>query len=188
MTKKQTSPHILPFAWREMPAFRSGFFVAMGIVAALLNMGAFVLLLAARMTISVVRFRERRGYTWLRTSLALAKEHWLDLLLFTGALLLVTYGDVGMNVSVNIAETLYGMTLVFLKGWLMLRLLPPLLHPLKELEDSESSQPFLTAQDQFGLCLILVGWFLLLLTPSFVPGGWRTVAFLLKRELVPWRM
>ncbi|MBM3230738.1 hypothetical protein FJZ28_00240 [Candidatus Peregrinibacteria bacterium] len=74
----------------DIPAFHAGYLLLTILSAAMLNLGAFVLLIAAHMSLDFVKYRERNGLPWSQTFEGMLRESLVDLtLLFTGVALSV---------------------------------------------------------------------------------------------------
>ena len=75
----------------SLPAFHAGYLAVTVLIAALLNVGAFALLIAAHAALDFVKYREVHGRPWHQTLLSTLRESLLDLFLLFGALVLAVY-------------------------------------------------------------------------------------------------
>jgi hypothetical protein len=75
----------------ELPAFQAGYLVITVIVAAMFNIGAFALLIAAHTALDVVKYREFHGSSWRKTMEGLYRENSIDVLLLLIAMVFSVY-------------------------------------------------------------------------------------------------
>ncbi len=65
----------------DLPAFHAGYLLIAVICAALLNLGAFALLVIAHMALDTVKYRERHGHSWAATFDGVIHESLVDITL-----------------------------------------------------------------------------------------------------------
>ncbi len=82
----------------SLPAFHAGYLAVTVLIAALLNVGAFALLIVAHAALDFVKYREVHGRSWRRTLLSTLRESLLDLFLLCGALALAVYLHHGSSI------------------------------------------------------------------------------------------
>ena len=75
----------------EMPAFHAGYLVVTFLLAALLNLGAFALLIAAHMSLDYVKYSEVHGFSLKKTFQGIFFESLIDLMLLSIALVFGVY-------------------------------------------------------------------------------------------------
>lgn len=75
----------------ELPAFHAGYLVLTLLVAALLNLGAFAVLIAAHMALDLVKYREHHHCSWRRTAEGIVRENLCDFALLAVALVFAVY-------------------------------------------------------------------------------------------------
>lgn len=75
----------------EIPAFHAAYLVGTFLVAALLNLGFFLLLIGVHMLLDAVKYRDFHGYGWRATVRAVFMENLVDIALFMTALTFVIY-------------------------------------------------------------------------------------------------
>ena len=103
----------------SMPAFHAGYLVVTVLIAALLNVGAFALLIAAHAVLDLVKYHEVHRRSWQRTLLSTLRENLLDVFLLSGALLLAVYLHHGEGEIIAISGIVRAET-SFLRGILLL--------------------------------------------------------------------
>jgi len=193
MPSKRTLPRFLAYYREELPAFHAGFVVTLLVLSSLLNLGAFVLLLAARTTLDIVKCRERERMGWRETLGAVVQAGLLEYVLFTFLLLATIFlQESGVLFGGGVraaAELLRGGVFFALKGVLLFRLLPVLLHPRSYIEECgvDMRRPFSSVEQSFLLALV-TGLLLLGLSPAIVNGGWQKILQILRKQIVPWKL
>src|SRR3989338_5029895 len=96
----RVSQHVRAFAMVHdgIPAFHAASILLTVIAAALLNTGAFAVLIAAHMSLDIVKYRDVHGMSWSRTLVATARESLLDLFFLGLALCFALYLHHGQSV------------------------------------------------------------------------------------------
>ncbi|OGJ63141.1 hypothetical protein A3A67_01720 [Candidatus Peribacteria bacterium RIFCSPLOWO2_01_FULL_51_18] len=77
----------------EIPAFHAAYLVATFLVAALLNLGFFLILILAHMFLDIVKYRDYHRYSWSETARGVMAENIVDIALFMLALTFTVYLD-----------------------------------------------------------------------------------------------
>lgn len=84
----------------ELPAFHAAYIALAFLAAALLNLGAFALLVIGHMVLDVLKYREVHGLTWRLTALGVLRESLVDITLLAIGLVFAVY----LHHSVGIAS------------------------------------------------------------------------------------
>ncbi len=111
-----TTRKLKAFAARHdhSPAFHATYLVVTVLIASMLNLGAFVLLIAAHMTLDVVKYREVHGMRWSWVWKGVVRESLVDLVLLAVAFTSVVY--LNQNVGLIAASGLLRSEVTLLKG------------------------------------------------------------------------
>lgn len=99
------------------PAFHATYLVVTILIAAMLNLGAFVLLIAAHMTLDVVKYREIHGMRWKLVWRGVVRESLIDLVLLAVGFTSVVY--LHHNVGIMAASGLLRSEVTILKGLIL---------------------------------------------------------------------
>jgi len=91
MTKAISSVRHFAHVHDDLPAFHAGYLVLTLLVAALLNMGAFVMLIVIHMALDFVKYREYHHFTLKRTFEGMLRESLVDIALVSVGLLFAVY-------------------------------------------------------------------------------------------------
>ncbi|PIR53418.1 hypothetical protein COU76_01215 [Candidatus Peregrinibacteria bacterium CG10_big_fil_rev_8_21_14_0_10_49_10] len=91
MTQTLTAVRRFAHVHDDLPAFHAGYLVLTLLVAALLNLGAFGLLIAAHMTLDFVKYREYHKFSMKRTLEGMVRESLVDVTLLSVGLLFAVY-------------------------------------------------------------------------------------------------
>ena len=75
----------------EMPAFHAGYMVLVFLTAALFNLGTFGLLVAAHMSLDIVKYRDLHGFSWKLTARGTTRESLIDMMLLFIGLVFAVY-------------------------------------------------------------------------------------------------
>lgn len=174
----------------DVPAFHAAYLVLTLLAAALLNVGAFVLLIVAHAGLDLVKYREVHGRAWPRTLASTLRESLLDLFLLSGALVLAVYLHHGTGIiavsGIVRAETSLLRGLLHLLPrvgvlWNTLWIFTNIRHHL--LRSPEATGPW-KVREQLYLLGALGALLLLALAPSLF--GAENVMTILTGQLVPW--
>jgi len=179
----------------ELPAFHAGYLVLTVVAAAILNLGAFALLIAAHVSLDLVKYREVHHLSWKHTLEGTLRESLLDVLLFVIALTFSVYlhhtiGIIAMSGVIRADLTVARIAGIFLPKFEILhRFLTILLNIGEHMRSlHERLGKALIAGERL-LIFLLISSSILLFTAPLVLGI-STSSFLatLAHELIPWRM
>lgn len=176
----------------DVPAFHAAYLVLTLLAAALLNTGAFALLIVAHAGLDLVKYREVHGRAWPRTLASTLRESLLDLFLLSGALVLAVYlhhgtGIVAVSGIVRAETSLLRGVLLLLPRvgvlWNTLWIFTNIRHHL--LRSPEATGPW-KVREQLYLLGTLGALLLLAVAPSLF--GAENVMTILTGQLVPWEI
>ncbi len=179
----------------ELPAFKAVYITLVFLIAALLNLGFFLLLILVHIALDVLKYRQKRLPTG-KMMRAIVREHMADLLLFSTALLFAVYlhhsaGIIALSGVMQALETvLKGMLLLFARLGILLHIFP-----------SEAAQPSrvrvrhisysttpLTFLDYFCLGTLILTLAFIIAAPFLLHLPLSTIRHVLAEQLVPWRI
>lgn len=103
----------------DLPAFHAGYLVLTVVIAAMLNLGVFVFLIAAHMALDLVKYRELHHLSWARTVEGTLRESLLDCALLAGALACAVYLHHTIGIVAVSGIVRADLTLVRLAGTLL---------------------------------------------------------------------
>ncbi len=179
----------------ELPAFHAGYLVLTVITAAILNLGIFALLIAAHISLDIVKYRDLHGLSWKHTFEGTLRESLLDLLLFFTALTLSVYlhhtiGIIAMSGVVRADLTVARFIGVFLPKFEILhRFLSILLHIGEHMRSlHEKLGKALVSGERLIIFLLAATLVLLCTAPAVLGISVSAFASTLARELIPWRI
>ena len=177
----------------SLPAFHAGYLAVTVLIAALLNVGAFALLIVAHAALDLVKYHDIHRRSWHRTLLSTLRENLLDIFLLSGALFLAVYLHHGEGEIIAISGIVRAET-SFLRGIL---LLIPRVEVLWNgvwvfanfrqhlLRSAEVTGPWRTKELLYGMGTVL-SFFLIAVAPLlFDTNG---VVKILADQLVPWKI
>lgn len=179
----------------EIPAFHAAYLVLTFLAAAMLNMGAFGLLIIAHMSLDIVKYREIHGKNWLVTLEATFRESLVDIAVFCVGLVFAVYlhntiGLVGLSGLLRAEATMLRMlgTVIpkltilndFLKMMVHLRHYLQRVHPQLQRE--------WTPLERVCVLSIAVTLGLIAGATSIMNVDPAIVERVLVEELVPWRI
>lgn len=179
----------------ELPAFHAGYLVLSVLAAAMLNLGAFAVLIAAHVSLDIVKYREVHHLSWRGTVEGTFRESLLDMVLFVVALTFSVYlhhtiGMIAMSGVVRADLTLARVAGVFLPKFEILeRFLSVFLHLGRHLRTvHERLGEAFAPGEQLFLFLLIASLILLIAAPAIL--GITTASFLatLGREMIPWQI
>ncbi|MDD5041669.1 MAG: hypothetical protein PHX87_04670 [Candidatus Peribacteraceae bacterium] len=179
----------------ELPAFHAGYLVLTVIAAAILNLGAFALLIAAHISLDLVKYREVHHLSWERTLEGTVRENLIDIFLLLIALTFSVYlhhtiGIVAMSGIVRSDLSFARLAGVFLPKFEILhRFLEMLLHVGNHMRTlHERLGKALISGERLMLFLLTATVILLLAAPVIL--GIPTSAFFstVAHEMIPWRI
>ncbi|ALM09861.1 MAG TPA: hypothetical protein DEB30_01930 [Candidatus Peribacter riflensis] len=179
----------------DLPAFHAGYLVLTVVFAALLNLGAFALLIAVHVALDLVKYREVHSLSWARTLEGTFRESLLDLLLLSVALTFSVYlhhtiGIVAASGIVRADLTLARFAGVFLPKFEILhRFLVVLLRIGEHLRTIHIriGQGF-SAAEKLQIFLIVSTLILLLAAPTILLVSTGDLVLTVVREMIPWRL
>ena len=189
--------HIRGFAHQhdEIPAFHAAYLILTLITAALLNLGAFAVLIALHMGLDIVKYRDRHALSWRDTMEGVLRESLID----------VTLLLVGLTFSLYLHHTtaLVGVSGLMRTARVIVRMFGPLIPKFKILHNMlkimshfhhymQTLHPGLHRRwhtiDKFCFFFSLVCLFLILMSPSILNVSTEVVRLVLLDELIPWRI
>ncbi len=191
-------PHSLRhFAYEHdvLPAFHAAFFAVAVLSAALLNLGAFALLVIAHMSLDIVKYRERHGFSWHATLEGVFRESLTDVTLLLVGLVFSVYlhHTIGITSIAGLMRaelSLFRMVAVFIPkiGILhhFLKIVSHLHHYLDHLHPRHLQG--LSRWDSVCMAFIGVSIALILFAAPLMGVDIATVAGVLLSELIPWRI
>lgn len=179
----------------DLPAFHAGYLVLTVLAAAILNLGAFAVLIAAHVSLDLIKYRELHRLSWMRTLEGTFRENLIDIFLLVVALTFSVYlhhtiGIVALSGVVRADLTVARVAGVFLPKFEILnRFLAMLLHIGEHMRTLHARlSKSLASGEQLLLFLLAATLILLLGSPAIL--GISASAFFetLARELIPWRL
>lgn len=179
----------------DLPAFHAGYLVLTVVTAAMLNLGVFVLLIAAHMALDLVKYRELHCLSWTRTVEGTFRESLLDLALLSGALACAVYLHHTIGIVAVSGVVRADLTLVRLAGTLLPkmeileRFAAILLHMGSHLRTVTARLgEALSPDEKLELFLLLAFLVLLLSAPLVLHITSAEYIRHLAVELIPWRI
>lgn len=179
----------------DLPAFHAGYLVLTVVTAAMLNLGFFVLLIAAHMALDLVKYRELHHLSWARTAEGTLRESLLDCALLAGALACTVYLHHTIGIVAVSGVVRADLTLVRLAGTLlpkisiMERFAAMLLHMGTHLRTVVARLgEALSPGEKLELFLLLAFLVLLLSAPLVLHISTAEYMRHLAVELIPWRI
>ena len=177
----------------EEPAFHAAYLVLTFLAAALLNVGAFALLVAVHMTLDVTKYHSLYRQSWSRSAIRTLRENIIDLFLLTLALCFAVYlhhaaGVVAVSGLFHVEETLVrGMGMLIPRLEVLWHALAALGNFRKHLERLRKTARGWTYPEALCGVGFVVALTMLLVSPSIIadPGSIKAV---LMEQLVPWRI
>ncbi|MDD5026239.1 MAG: hypothetical protein PHH13_02560 [Candidatus Peribacteraceae bacterium] len=179
----------------ELPSFHAGYLVLTLVVASLLNLGVFVVLIAAHMTLDFVKYRERYGYGLHLTVEGMVRESLVDFLLFFIALVFSVYLHPSVAL-VGVSSILRSeITVLEALGTVIPKteILHRFFHVVARIRHYLGhAHPHLrqhwSSVDRMCFVGITFGVLLIIFAPVILHVGWSHVANILAEELIPWRV
>lgn len=179
----------------DLPAFHAGYFVLTVLAAALLNLGAFVLLIAAHLSLDIVKYRDVHHFSWGRTVEGMARESLIDVFLLVTALTFSVYlhhtiGVVALSGVMRADLSVARIAGIFLPKFEILhRFLEMLLHVGEHMRTVHVRIHAALATGEKLVLFLLAATMVLLAAAPFILGISGSVYLsTLSRELIPWRM
>lgn len=187
---------IRSFAQRhdELPAFHAAYLVLTILIAALLNLGAFGLLIIAHMVLDTVKYREVHRMRWPETIRATLRENIFDHTLFALGFLIAVYLHHSLPSIAGISGLLRseitiarGLGTLLPKTEILQRFLHVIFHLRHHLTqiDTPIGERF-TPIERFSIVLIGCSALLLLLAPVFLHIGNTQLLLITQEEIIPW--
>lgn len=176
----------------DVPAFHAVSIVLTLLAAALLNVGAFVVLIAAHAGLDLVKYRDVHNMGWGRTLFATFRESLLDLLFLAVALCFSLYLHHGQSVFALSGILRAEEILIRLFGIGLMRL-EVLLHGMwvfsnvrQHALDIRAATGSWKRRETLWLCGLILATGFIVSAPFFM--GPETVSDVLYEQLVPWRI
>lgn len=176
----------------DIPAFKAGFFVLSLLCAALLNFGAFGLLIVAHMGLDIVKYREVHGYSWAITMRGVVRESIMDMTLLIMGLVITIFMDPSLHIVTTVihgkSALLRAVAVTLSKIIVLSRFAVVLLHPAKHLNMTKIAlrKEWLFGERSF-VTLFIVLIALLIVAPWVMSFSDHIYKELLLRSVVPWR-
>lgn len=179
----------------DIPAFHAGYLIIAMLCAALLNIGAFALLIIAHMTLDLVKYRERFGFSWRKTLEGTIRESLNDVTLLSIGLALSVYlhhhvgissvsGLLHLNVSI-----IRSLIMIVPKFQILRHFLSIVLHMrryMNELHPGMSKG--WSGPEQLCFAMIGITTLLVVLAAPLMDVSWSLIGSILEDELIPWRL
>ncbi|MDD5623734.1 MAG: hypothetical protein PHI23_03420 [Candidatus Peribacteraceae bacterium] len=179
----------------DLPAFHAGYLVLTVIVAALLNMGAFAVLILAHMSLDFVKYRDFHGYTWRETLSGIFHENIVDIALLSIGVVFGVYlghgvGIAGVSGLLRAEGTiLEGLGTLIPKVEILHRFLMDVCHLSSYLR---SPHPGIgkgwSAAEKFCIFLTVACVILLVFAGPFLAVNGQEFSPHLAEQMLPWRM
>ncbi|MDB4979164.1 MAG: hypothetical protein JWM56_1350 [Candidatus Peribacteria bacterium] len=179
----------------DIPAFRAGFFVLSLLCAALLNFGAFALLILAHMALDTVKYRDVHGYSWGVTVRGVVRESIQDMALLAIGLCMAMLLDPSLNFE-YVAVTFHGKavlvragSILFTKFIVLQRFTAILADPAAHMQSTNAAlrQKWYFGEQSF-VVLFFVLTAVLLLAPLLLPISDALYRHVLLQQMVPWKV
>ncbi len=191
---RRCTHHVRAFAIAHdgIPAFHAAAILLTVIAAALLNTGAFALLIAAHASLDIVKYREVHGMRWGTTIVATIRESLLDLLFLSLALCFALYLHHGQSIFVLSGMVRLERILIRILGIGLARL-EVLLHGLwvfsnirQHLTDVRDATGPWRSSELLWLCGFISTLLFIVASPLVLESG--ALSTVLYEQLVPWRI
>lgn len=176
----------------DLPAFHAGYLVLTLLVAAILNLGAFALLILLHMALDFVKYREHHGFTLARTLEGMIRESLVDIALFSVGLLFAVYfhhtvGLPGVSGLLRAEVTLVGAVAVILPKFKILHNVLKVVSHLRHYIDQVHPALYRgwSNLDHFCFFTVEVSLILIAAAPLLVGMDSDVLLFVLGRELMP---
>jgi len=177
----------------DIPAFKASFFVLSLLSAALLNFGAFGLLIVAHMGLDIVKYREVHGYSWSITMRGVVRESIMDMTLLIMGLVITIFMDPSLHLVTAAMHAnsvfLRAVAITLSKVIVLMRFATVLVHPYKHLRMTKTAlrKEWLFGERSFAALFILL-IVLLIAAPWVMSFSDHVYQELLLRAVVPWRI
>lgn len=196
MTHILTGMRIFAQRHDDLPAFHAAYLVLTILVAALLNLGAFGLLIFAHMVLDTVKYREIHHLSWQQTLRATLRENLFEYTLFALGFLIAVYlhhslpGIAGISGLLRSEITIArGIGTLLPKTEILQRFLHVIFHLRHHLAHMETPiGERLTPTERFSLVLIGCSALLLLLAPTILHISGTQLFLITQEEIIPWHM
>lgn len=191
MTRVRAFAH----AHDDVPAFHAAFLVWTFLAAAIFNIGFFALVIAAHMSLDVVKYRDVLGYNWSKTLKAVFLESFVDITLLFVALASAVYLHHSLALSILSGLSRAELTIVRALALLFtkMQIIEHVLHVLVHVHSYlHVPHPLLTkkmtrAQKLCAFALML-SIALLIASPVVFSNAHDELGILLMKELIPWKI
>ncbi len=176
----------------EMPAFKAVYITLVFLIAALLNLGFFLLLILLHVVLDVLKYAQR-GLSAGATARATLRENIADLLLFSTALLFAVYlhhsaGIIALSGILQVFQTVLKAFLLLLARLGILLHILPAGRREKPARPAKSIASRLRAADFFCLASFALTLLFIAAAPTLLHLSSQTFAHVLGEQLVPWRV
>ncbi len=179
----------------DLPAFHAGYLVLTIVVAAILNLGAFAMLIVAHIGLDMVKYRDVHHLSWGRTIEGSLRESLIDVFLLTMALTFSVYlhhtiGLIAMSGVVRADLSLARLFGVFLPKFEILhRFLEMLMHIGEHMRTLHARLgKTLAAGERLTLFLLVATLIMLLSAPVILGIPTSVFAQTVSHEMIPWNL
>ena len=179
----------------DLPAFHAGYLLIAVICAAILNLGAFALLVFAHMALDTVKYRERHKRSWKETWDGVIHESLVDITLLLVGIVFAVYLHHTIGVA-SLAGLLHAELSIIRSGAMLVPKLKILHDFLKIISHVRQYLDIILPRHLRGwsgldhLCMVFsaVSLLLLVFAAPIMSVDWLTVQNVLLEELVPWNV
>lgn len=177
------------------PAFHAAYLVFVFLAAALLNSGAFAVLVAAHISLDIVKYREVHRFPWARTLAATFRENLVDVALLVTALCFAVYFHHATSITavsgaLHVEQTIIrGLGMALPKMEVLfhnMRIMTGMREHLRDVRQGAIGRRYLFTEKLCVLAL-LAGIAALIAAPAILPNPdmvYRTFG----DQLIPWRI
>lgn len=179
----------------DIPAFHAGYLILAILFAALFNLGAFLLLIVAHMSLDLVKYRERHGFSWVKTGEGILRESLNDITLLSIGLALSVYLHHHIGIS-TISGLLHlhvsiirSLILLVPKFQILRHFLTVVLHLRRYIQDLHPGMSRgWSGPEQCCFAMIGITLTLVVFAAPLMHVPWSLVGDILAEELIPWRL
>lgn len=179
----------------DLPAFHAGYLLIAVISAAILNLGAFALLVFAHMALDTVKYRERHGRSWKQTMDGVVHESLVDItLLLVGVVFAVylhhTIGVASLAGLMRAELSIIRSGAMFVPKLKILHDFLKIIAHVRQYLDAVHPRHLRGWSGLDHLCMVFsaVALLLLVFAAPLMSVDWFTVQNVLLEELIPWNL
>lgn len=179
----------------DLPAFHAGYLVLTFLFAAIFNLGAFLALIIAHMSLDVVKYHDLHGLSWSKTMRGTVRESLLDIALLLLGLFFAIYLH-----HATVIVALSGLVRAETTILLMLGTLLPkveILHHIAWILSTvvthlgyikPAQQEEWTVSELFHITIAVGALTMIVLAPLLLQMDAGSFAAILEKQLIPWRL